>query len=190
MMFNLAASSSAMAVPPAPPAPGAPPRFAPARADATPRARAARMTQPMGSVLGAMQHLSKAIGFDAPAVPIEEMRVLAATEAERLRAAADQPRHERRDLLDDLASRLRVLIGQTTDEAFAPLRDLLSRLGAADTPLAGRWTTALDTLTAFAGDGSASTSNRPATTGQSDTATDGGASGGTPPATRKEFWKR
>lgn len=183
-MFNLAASTSAMAFPPAPPAPGAPPRFAPARADATARGRTVR---PMGSVGGAMLRASKAIGLDTPALSLEEMRALAATEAARLREAVDQPRHERRDLLDDLVSRLRVLIGQTSDEAFAPLRDLISRLEALDTPLTDRWQAALDTLTSFAG---AATRGEPIPTDRADAATDGPASASAPQATRKEFWKR
>ncbi|NMO51542.1 VWA domain-containing protein [Actinoplanes sp. TBRC 11911] len=201
MMFNLAASSSAMVVPPSPPAPGAPPQFAPARADAAPRAR---MTRPVGSVGGAvLRAASKAIGMDSPAVSLDEMRTLAGTEAERLRDAADQPRRERRDLLDDLASRLRVLIGQTPDEAYAPLRELITRLEAGDTSLAAKWKAAVDTLTAFAGGSSARTPGSPAATGAGgssagttapsgagDSASDGPRPSATPTAARKDFWKR
>jgi Ca-activated chloride channel family protein len=187
MMFNLAASSSAMAAPPSPPAPGAPPQFAPARADATPRAR---MTRPLGSVGGAILRASKAIGIDAPAVSLEVMRVLAATEAQRLREAVDQPRHERRDLLDDLASRLRVLIGQTPDQAFAPLHELITHLEARDMPLADKWKTALEALTAFAGDGTTETNGSAATRGASGDVADGPRSSTAPTAARKDFWKR
>nr|WP_296065927.1 VIT domain-containing protein [uncultured Actinoplanes sp.] len=174
VMFNLAGVS---AVPPAPPAPGAPSRFAPPRAQAMPQGRA-RM--PMGSTRGAMARASKAVAFDAPALPLEELRELVATEVQRLRQAQDLSRSERRDLLDDLASRLRVLIGDATDEALAPLRDLLARLEAADGRLPDMWTAAVETLTAFAG-GSGPDSARADIPGPS--------AGESPAGGRKAFWK-
>jgi Ca-activated chloride channel family protein len=179
-MFNLAGASPA---PPVPPAPGAPPRFAPARAQAMSRGRA-RM--PMGSTGGAMLRASKAVPFDAPALPLDELRDLVATEARRLREADDLPRSERRDLLDDLASRLRVLIGDATDEALTPLRDLLTRLETADGELAEKWAAAVETLTAFAGGAAAGGSGSAAPPADIPGSSSGKASGG---GSRKAFWK-
>lgn len=179
--------ASASIAPPAPPAaPGAPSLMS---FDGTAESQAGAGPAVGGRRTGAFSTfaaprartmLSKVAGSAGAPPSVDEMRVLAATEAQRLRDAAGLPVWERRELLDDLASRLDVLIGSATDEAFRPLIDLLARLRA-DTPVDERWEGALQTLTAFAG---------PATP-------PGPGAEPTPPAagpgqvpTRKAFWKR
>ncbi|MBL7261640.1 VIT domain-containing protein [Paractinoplanes lichenicola] len=103
---------------------------------------------------------------------IDEVRVLAATEAQRLRDAAGLPDWERRDLLDDLASRLHVLAGWLDDPEFAPLKDLVATLRS-DAGVAEKWAAATEVLTAFAGD------KTPAQAESEDTTPE-----------RKSFWKR
>jgi Ca-activated chloride channel family protein len=99
------------------------------------------------------------------------MREIAAVEAGRLREAAGLAAYERRDLLDDLASRLTVLLGSTPGDEFAPLRDLITAL-TGDGTLDEKWAAALATLTAF-GEGAATPPGKTA---------DG--------PSRKAFWKR
>ncbi|GID31374.1 VIT domain-containing protein [Paractinoplanes brasiliensis] len=107
---------------------------------------------------------------------LDEVRALAATEVQRLRDAAGLPDWERRDLLDDLASRLDVLTGGLDDPAFAPLKDLIIKLRS-DATTAEKWTAAVEVLTAFAGDATPPTS------------AEGPPSSNTAPE-RKAFWKR
>ncbi|WP_250002535.1 VIT domain-containing protein [Actinoplanes sp. M2I2] len=117
-------------------------------------------------------------GSGAPS--LDEVRTLAATEAQRLRdAATTLPEWERRELLDDLASRLDVLIGSSTDPEVTPLKELVDKLRS-DTPVAEKWTTALQVLSDFAGPPPAA----PHTAGdQPAPAADGAPQ-------RKAFWKR
>ena len=162
-------------VAPVPPPPAAPGHFAPAQAEAT--AAAPRM--PMGfAAMPASLRSRRAVAFDR-ALTVEDVRALAATEAQRLREAAEAPVWERRDLLDDLASRLHMLVDSLTDAAFQPLRDLVAVLRG-DTPVDERWAAALDALTRFAGDAAKPDGTTPAAT----------TSTRQPPPTRKAFWKR
>ncbi|GAA0421831.1 inter-alpha-trypsin inhibitor domain-containing protein [Actinoplanes capillaceus] len=80
---------------------------------------------------------------------VDEIRELAAVEVARLREAAQQPALDRRDLLDDLASRLAVLIEPLTDAELTPVRDLIGVLRG-DSSLEDRWAAALRVLEAFA----------------------------------------
>ena len=121
---------------------------------------------------------------------LADLRAIAATEAQRLRDAAAMPAYERRDLLDDLASRLSVLLGSVPGDEFAPLRELIVTLGG-EKSLDEKWATALATLTAFGGGAAPTGGTAGGTTG----GTAGGTSGGTKaPApeqpSRKHFWKR
>ncbi|GGL19311.1 VIT domain-containing protein [Mangrovihabitans endophyticus] len=104
------------------------------------------------------------------AVTVPQLRELAATEAARLRDDADRPARERRDILDDLLSRLTVLLGDSADPAYAPLRELLGVL-TGDGSLDERWATATAVLTAFGESGES-----------------GGAGGSG--HDRRAFWKR
>jgi Ca-activated chloride channel homolog len=133
-----------------------------------PRARVARGSArgPVGfAAVPASLAMGKAAAPGTTPLTLADARRLAAVEAQRLRDAADRPAFERRDVLDDLASRLRVLLDGLTGDEYGPLRDLLPRL-TADSDLDGRWSDALATLTAFAGDEAPR------------------------PAARKPFWKR
>jgi Ca-activated chloride channel family protein len=80
---------------------------------------------------------------------MDELRELVAVEAARLREAADLPALDRRDLLDDLASRLTVLLEPVTDPAVDPVRDLVALLHG-DGPLDDRWAAAIRVLEEFA----------------------------------------
>ncbi|MEV4348819.1 VIT domain-containing protein [Actinoplanes sp. NPDC049596] len=120
--------------------------------------------------------VSKLAGGMAGTAPsLDEMRALAATEAQRLRDAAGLPVWERRDLLDDLGSRLDVLVGSAGDDAYQPLRDLVTQLRG-DASVDEKWEAALQALTSFAGPEPTSTPDAPTP----------------PPAApeRKAFWKR
>jgi Ca-activated chloride channel family protein len=163
--------------PPTPPAPGGPapsaPRFAPAGAadsgkpalrkagvwlglaqdDAADETVApARRTRPAGGVPA--ESMARGFGrsvrtFESAAgVGLDDVRALATVEAGRLRDAADRPDYERRDLLDDLASRLTVLLTPLGGDEFAPLHDLVTLL-TGDGPLDEKWSTALRVLTNF-----------------------------------------
>jgi Ca-activated chloride channel family protein len=136
----------ASAVAPMPPQPpSAAPRFAPARADASARA------VPLGfAAVPAAVRAGKAAFMGGAAASLDDMRAIAATEAQRLRDAAALPAYERRDLLDDLSSRLTVLVGALADDAFTPLRDLVTVLNS-DVSTDEKWASALEVLTAFAG---------------------------------------
>ncbi|HET6479310.1 MAG TPA: VIT domain-containing protein [Actinoplanes sp.] len=193
VMMRLASA----AAPPMPPA--APGRFAPTLADgslADPsfaaggagilggpargyvgRRGTAGARGPGTAATPAMLRAGKAIAGSTGIPSLDEMRTLAAVEAQRLRDAASLPDWERRDLLDDLTSRLDVLVGSLDDRDFTPLKDLIAKLRS-DAPLNERWTTATDVLTTFAG-----TSTPPEPSADSSTP---------PPPTsdRKAFWKR
>jgi Ca-activated chloride channel family protein len=156
-----------------PPPPSAPARFAPAQAEAA----VAPPRMPMGfAAMPATLRGGRAMTMGSAAPSLDDVRALAATEAQRLRDAADAPVWERRDLLDDLASRLHMLVDSLTDPAFQPLRDLVTVLQG-DTSVDERWAAALDALTRFAGTTDAATPSATTSTQQ------------TPPA-RKAFWKR
>jgi Ca-activated chloride channel family protein len=81
-------------------------------------------------------------------IPLDDLRALAAVEAGRLRDAADRPGYERRDLLDDLASRLTVLLTPLGGDEFGPLHDLVTLL-TSGASLEEKWSTALRVLTDF-----------------------------------------
>jgi Ca-activated chloride channel family protein len=117
----------------------------------------------------------KAMAPGGAAPTLEQVREIAAVEAGRLRDAAGLPGYERRDLLDDLASRLGVLLGSLPDDEFGPLRDLVTLL-TGDGTVDQKWAAALAALTAFGG-GSESGGSTPS-----------GSGGG--PSARKAFWKR
>jgi Ca-activated chloride channel family protein len=149
-MFLASASmvdASAMPPPMAPVPPAAPGRFAPAQAfGAGSRAHAARGF----AAAPAMMRASKVAGYGSAAPSLDEVRAVASTEVQRMRDAADAAAYERRELLEDLASRLSVLVTGLTGVEFAPLHDLVTVLEG-DATLDEKWTAALKTLTAFAG---------------------------------------
>jgi Ca-activated chloride channel homolog len=77
---------------------------------------------------------------------------IAVQEAGALRAAAGEPEHRKRDLLDDLASRLDALVRYlNAGEPVDALRALVSVLRDPARSIADRWATALSTLDALAG---------------------------------------
>ncbi|WP_045744737.1 VIT domain-containing protein [Actinoplanes rectilineatus] len=150
------------AAPPAgAPAPGRP-SFAPPRAG-SPGSGASRSGMPRpGPMTGPPAGVSR--GFAGPigrarlgkvasagsATSIPELRSLATVEADRLRNAAGEPVLDRKDLLEDLASRLDVLIAQAPEEEVKSLRELAVLLRG-DTSLEERWATAIRVLDEFAG---------------------------------------
>ncbi|WP_328470109.1 VIT domain-containing protein [Actinoplanes sp. NBC_00393] len=108
---------------------------------------------------------------------VTEFRELVAVEVSRLREATDLPAADRRDLLDDLATRLAVLL-ETVHGRLPEVRELVDLLrGSA--PLDEKWRRALDVLTAVSGSGVKSAG---------DTEADPSEGGETPP--RVPFWKR
>jgi Ca-activated chloride channel family protein len=137
--------ASAAPVPPPMPAPGRG-GFAPMRADA---GRAPRGPMPFAAVTGSMRS-GKAIVPGGAVPTLDQVREIATVEAGRLRDAAGLPGYERRDLLDDLASRLTVLLGSVQGDEFAPLRELVGKL-TGDGSFDEKWTAAVATLTAFGG---------------------------------------
>ncbi|GID64948.1 hypothetical protein Acy02nite_28290 [Actinoplanes cyaneus] len=152
---------------PAGPAPTAPAAGGPVPAGPAAGGPAVGGPVPAGPAAGGM-----ARGFgrsvrtfeSAAGVSLDDVRALATVEAGRLRDAADRPGYERRDLLEDLASRLTVLLTPLTGAEFAPLHDLAALLGG-DAPLDEKWSTALRVLTDF-------------------------GAGAQPKPARKAFWKR
>ncbi|MFF5290500.1 VIT domain-containing protein [Paractinoplanes globisporus] len=150
------------------PAPGAPARFAQPRADAGGGPGRAGVPRTFAAVTGAMRVGKAMPGGAAPT--LDQVREIAAVEAGRLREAAGLAAYERRDLLDDLASRLTVLLGSTPGDEFAPLRDLITAL-TGDGTLDEKWAAAVAALTAF-GEGAAT----PGKTAEG--------------PSRKAFWKR
>ena len=186
------------------PAPAAPARFAPVRA----RGGVGRTGGPQGfAAVPSSLRAGKAVAHGGAAPSLEDVRALAATEAERLREAADRPEWERRELLDDLTSRLDVLVSALTDAVFEPLRTLVTTLrGTA--PVPQRWAAALRVLTGFAG-AEAGSGETTATSGSTeatrtpdradksprggqaaDTGTASDPAGGSGAPARKAFWKR
>lgn len=175
-----AAGAPMMPPPPGMPAPGGPPRFAPARADGSGgRARAART---FAAVPGAMR-VGKAFAPGGAAPSLDQVREIARIEAGRLREAADRPAYERREALDDLASRLTVLLGSLAADEYAALRDLVAVLNG-DGSLDAKWAAALEALTAFGGDGPA-----PKSGGGADASAGTAGTTGERPS-RRAFWKR
>ncbi|MEV0896127.1 VIT domain-containing protein [Actinoplanes sp. NPDC049802] len=88
--------------------------------------------------------------FDSDAgLTVDDLRELVAVEVARLHEAAHQPALDRRDLLDDLASRLAVLLESVSDTEVTPVRDLIALLRG-DDPLDHRWAAALQVLESFA----------------------------------------
>jgi Ca-activated chloride channel family protein len=145
MAYPLPASSPYMPAPSAPmaaPPPGAMPRMT---ASAGGFARPAR---------------ARAFGEAAkPAPPAQataEVLGLLTTERAALLGAVDAPEYQRRDLLDDIASRLDAL---SRDPAAGPhavrLRELVAALRDTSVPLAKRWELALDALAGILGGGDA-----------------------------------
>ncbi|MFF5076864.1 VIT domain-containing protein [Actinoplanes sp. NPDC000266] len=180
-MLHMAAASFAPPAPPAAPAPAGPSLMSfdsAAETSAGGGAGAVLGSRRTGATSGfasprARASFAKMGGTAGSAPSLDEMRALVATEAQRLRDAASLPVWEKRDLLDDLASRLDVLIGSAVDEVFRPLIDLVARLRG-DTAIDEKWQAALESLTAFAGPGASTPP--PADPG--------------PAPTRKAFWKR
>jgi Ca-activated chloride channel family protein len=168
---------NASVAPVPPPMPGAP-RFAPARADGGGMGAARRVPLGFAAAPAAMR-AGKAVAPAGAALSLADVRDLAATEAQRLREAATRPAYERRELLEDLASRLSVLVTGSDEPAFTPLRDLVALLEA-DGPVDDKWAAALDILSRFAephNPGGASRSSRP-------------SASRSPAPDRKPFWKR
>nr|WP_221381348.1 VIT domain-containing protein [Actinoplanes polyasparticus] len=186
-MMRLAAAAS----PAPPPLPSGPPSFAPASADeslaaggfAGAPAPASGYVNRVGTPRSRRPGIAATPAFRtgkamaANALSLDDVRALAATEAQRLRDATAQPEWQQRELLDDLASRLHVLIGAQTDPAYTPLQELVTSLRS-DAPATERWATALKVLTSFAG--------------TTDTASSSTETPGSPPSSpdRKSFWKR
>ncbi|MCY1144570.1 VIT domain-containing protein [Actinoplanes sp. Pm04-4] len=176
----------AAAAPVPPPMPSGPGRFAPASAgDTAYTAQGASFTAEGGGGGFAGAARSRRAGIaGAPAslragkaraasnaLALDDVRALATTEVQRLRDASDRPEWERRELLDDLASRLDVLVGGQTAPEFAALQNLVAQLRS-DAPVAERWTAALEVLLAFAGTAEPSAAPEPSA------------------PERKAFWKR
>ncbi len=185
--------------PPLPPPAGAPAsapgQFAPARAGfARSRGNIAGASAAMSvEAVAAPLRVGKAVSYGSAGLTLEDARSLAATEAQRLRDGAGLPVYERRDLLDDLASRLQVLVGSSSDKKFVPLQDLVTTLRA-DGSVDERWAAALDVLTRFAGTvkpGSADAGDAADAAGAAGErpADAAGTTGGQPAPSRKSFWK-
>ncbi len=79
---------------------------------------------------------------------LTDLRELAHVEADRLRESSGLPALDRRDLLDDLASRLDVLIASVSGVELDPVRELIVLLRG-DTPLDEKWSAALRVLGEF-----------------------------------------
>jgi Ca-activated chloride channel homolog len=144
-----------------------------------------------------MMRASKMTEYGSAAPSLEEVRALAAIEMHRLHDTAGAASYERRELLEDLASRLSVLVTGLTELEFAPLRKLVAVLEG-DGSLDEKWAAAVETLTTFVGgvdtspvapggqrNTGGSASPRPENSNE-----DGphGDDGGEP--ARKPFWKR
>jgi Ca-activated chloride channel family protein len=140
-------SVSTGAAPPSPPSRG---RFAPVRAQAPGGA-----PKPFAAVPASVARAGsrpKVAGHASAAMSAQDVRDLAKVEAQRLRDGQDRPAYERRDMLADLVSRLRVLVGESAEPEFAPLRALIAYL-AGDADLDARWAEAGRVLAEFAGGG-------------------------------------
>jgi Ca-activated chloride channel family protein len=198
-MMILAAGTASMPGGIAPPVPPrAPAPFAPIRAAKLHRGSGPGRSAPSFAAGPAMAPAGRAAAYAGGELSIEDARALAATEAQRLRDASGAEPYERRELLEDLASRLAVLVAALTGPEFAPLHDVVALLNG-DGSLDTKWTTALDALTAFS-EGSPA-DRRAVVNGPTDAGAEGeghgttggsgnaGAGGGGAPA-RKPFWKR
>jgi Ca-activated chloride channel family protein len=131
----------------------------------------------------------------------QDMRRIAAVEAQRLRDGADRPAYQRREMLADLASRLGVLLRGQADPAYAPLHTLVAALEQAvdttaapsgDGDLDTRWTEAIAVLTTFAGAQSPDAAATPdgGATPSGEKAAPDARGGARPTRERKPFWKR
>jgi Ca-activated chloride channel family protein len=159
--------ASAAPVPPPATGQGIRPPFAPVQASA-------RRMKTFAAVPSMMVAGSAGGTPTSTPVSIDDVRRIAAVEAQRLRDGTGRPAYERREMLADLASRLGVLLRGLTDPAYAPLHALVTALDeAGDAGLDARWAEAIAVLTAFAGAASQ----------------DAGAAA-TPSRERKPFWKR
>ncbi|WP_067500892.1 VIT domain-containing protein [Actinoplanes sp. TFC3] len=87
------------------------------------------------------------------ALSLKDLTALVEVEAKRLHDADGRPAYERRDLLDDLASRLAALLEGRTDPEVAPLQALITYL-TVDTGLASKWAEATKVLESFRPEGS------------------------------------
>jgi Ca-activated chloride channel family protein len=143
------ALASAAAAPPMPP-PAAPVAggFAVTRAAAPPGGR-----MPFAQLPASLAPAGRIAGRPGSARPgspaLPDLRAIIEVELARLRAAADRPVLERRDLLADLASRLGALLQGRPDPELKGLRDLVRQLEAGG-PFPQQWDLALETLAAFA----------------------------------------
>ncbi|HEY0530733.1 MAG TPA: VIT domain-containing protein [Actinoplanes sp.] len=150
-MMILASGTASMpgsVVPPRAPAP-APGHFGPIRAAKMSRGSSGPgRSAPAFAAGAAMAPAGRAAAYGGGELSIDEVRTLVATEVQRLREAAGAAPYERRELLEDLASRLAVLVAALTGPEFTPLHDLVTVLNS-DADLDAKWTAALDTLTAF-----------------------------------------
>jgi Ca-activated chloride channel homolog len=171
MAYPMPASSPFQAPPagaPIPP-PGAPGKF---------RARMAATTNAVPLSGTAM---AKAAWMDQElaAAPRLDLRSLLAGEREALLAAAGSPARQRRELLDDLASRLEAVAHEPAASAQRPrLLELVVALRDASRPLDERWDLALATLARLTADHTASGQPTP------------GPSGPPEPGRRTGFWRR
>ncbi|MEV0564717.1 VIT domain-containing protein [Dactylosporangium sp. NPDC050588] len=172
MSYASAAPDLARAVAMPAPAPGGPPPMPPMAPPPAPGGTVQRKTatgggsvfaRPAGGVARALrgrgsvrpQAPASAQPAAQPSVEAErqradsaELRQLAAEEARRLRAAADRPDFERRELLEDLGSRLAVLgIG-----VLRLLADRLTPEAIASQPLDELWQQVLEELDKVSGD--------------------------------------
>jgi Ca-activated chloride channel family protein len=91
-----------------------------------------------------------------PTMALGEVRELAGLELRRLRTAGEASRYERRQLLDDLATRLAALLGDLTaagggDELVEPVRQLVEAIQTGREGLDELWTRALQVLEKLAG---------------------------------------
>jgi Ca-activated chloride channel homolog len=124
----------------------------------------------------------------APNVPSPELAAViaqAAMEARRLREAAEELAGQRRDLLDDLASRLDALIPYLSQSGphqagLDTLRDLVALLRDTGIALEERWARALEALDALAA----------TKAGAGIEGTGAGAGAPEPAPQRRAFWKR
>jgi Ca-activated chloride channel family protein len=158
-------TASAAPVPPPAVGEGVRPTFAPVQASA-------RRMKTFAAV-PSMMATGRAGGMPTSTpLSIQDMRRIAAVEAQRLRDGADRPAYQRREMLADLASRLGVLLRGLTDPAYAPVRALVTALEA-DGDLDARWAEAIAVLTTFAG-----------------TPSPAASPGGNRARERKPFWKR
>jgi Ca-activated chloride channel family protein len=144
-----------------------------------------------------MLRASQSAVYGGGGLSLDDVRSLAATEAQRLRDASGAEAYERRELLEDLASRLAVLVTGMAGPEYGPLRDLVTLLNG-DAALETKWTTALNTLTAFAPNAGGTNAGG---TGESESGAAGnaptgndstgqGSGSGSATQARRSFWKR